>query len=76
MHRVLPALYGTQMAALLACDLAVRGMVIVSGLVGIDAITSGTDARSALFGTGIDVCYPQGKQKAFRKSVGAWNGLD
>jgi len=34
-----PALYGTQMAALLARDLAVRGMVIVSGLARrIDAI--------------------------------------
>src|SRR5262249_8664606 len=64
-----PTLYGSQMAERLGRDLAIRGIVIVSGLArGIGAIAHqgavGVGGRAiGGFGTGIDVCYPEENRK-------------
>src|SRR3982074_3724963 len=58
-------------------DLAARGLVILSGMArGIDALghhgALASNGRAiGVLGTGIDVCYPERKQKALRKSFGA-----
>jgi len=68
-----PTLYGSQMAERLGRDLALRGIVIVSGLArGIDAIAhQGALAVGAwaigVLGTGIDVCYPKENKKLYEK---------
>ena len=68
-----PTLYGSQMAERLARDLAVRGLVIVSGLArGIDAIahhgTLASNGRAVgVLGTGIDICYPKENKKLYEK---------
>src|SRR5260221_2483964 len=68
-----PTLYGSQMAQRLGRDLAVRGIVIVSGLArGIDAIAHqgalAVGGRAiGVLGTGIDVCYPQDNKKLYEK---------
>jgi DNA processing protein len=68
-----PTLYGTQMARRLGRDLAVRGLVVVSGLArGIDAIghQGAMDAHGraiGVLGTGIDVCYPKENKKLYEK---------
>src|SRR6266851_2214853 len=68
-----PTLYGTQMAQRLGHDLAVRGLVIISGLArGIDAIghQGAMDAHGraiGVLGTGIDVCYPKENKKLYEK---------
>src|SRR5229473_1429049 len=68
-----PTLYGTQMAERLGRDLAVRGLVIVSGMArGIDAIghQGAMDAHGraiGVLGTGIDVCYPKENKKLYEK---------
>ena len=70
-----PTLYGTQMAERLGRDLAVRGLVIVSGMAcGIDAIGhQGAMAVSGraigVLGTGIDVCYPKENKKLYEKAL-------
>ncbi len=64
-----PTPYGMGMAERLACDLAARGMVIISGMArGVDtaahrgAVTA--KARTvAIFGTGVDVIYPRENAK-------------
>lgn len=76
-----PTPYGLGMAERLACDLANRGLVIVSGLArGIDtaahrgAITA-KGSTVAVFGTGIDVMYPRENKKvaeSMLKLGGAW----
>jgi DNA processing protein len=68
-----PTLYGTQMAERLGRDLAVRGIVIVSGMArGIDAIghhgAMAVNGRAiGVLGTGIDVCYPKENKKLYEK---------
>src|SRR5215475_5338048 len=68
-----PTLYGSQMAERLGRDLAIRGIVIVSGLArGIDAIAHhgalAVGGRAiGVLGTGIDVCYPKENKKLYEK---------
>ncbi len=64
-----PTPYGTGMAERLACDLAARGLVIISGMArGIDtaahrgALTA-HGPTVAVWGTGVDVTYPKENQK-------------
>jgi DNA processing protein len=60
-----PTPYGTGMAERLACDLAVRGLVIFSGLArGVDTAghrgaIAGKGKTVGVLGTGIDVIYPK-----------------
>jgi DNA processing protein len=76
-----PTPYGLGMAERLACDLANRGLVIVSGLArGIDAAAhrgaiTAKGCTVAVFGTGIDVMYPRENKKvaeSMLKLGGAW----
>src|SRR5271165_207121 len=68
-----PTLYGTQMAERIGRDLAVRGLVIVSGMArGIDAIghqgaLAANGSAIGVLGTGIDVCYPKENKKLFER---------
>ncbi|MBZ5539296.1 MAG: DNA-processing protein DprA [Acidobacteriia bacterium] len=69
-----PTLYGTQMAERIGRDLAVRGLVIVSGMArGIDALAhrgalAAPGGRAiGVLGTGIDVCYPKENKKLYEK---------
>ncbi len=65
--------YGMNAAAQLARDLVAAGLVIVSGLArGIDAAAHESALASsgktiAVLGTGIDVVYPRGNTKLFRR---------
>jgi DNA processing protein len=60
-----PTPYGIGMAERLACDLATRGVVILSGLArGVDTAAhrgavNGKGRTVAVFGTGLDVVYPK-----------------
>src|SRR5437588_7453804 len=60
-----PTPYGTGMAERLACDLAARGLIIISGMArGVDTAghrgaIAGKGKTVAVFGTGIDVIYPK-----------------
>lgn len=60
-----PTPYGTGMAERLACDLAARGLVIISGLArGVDTAAhrgavAGKGRTVGVLGTGIDVIYPK-----------------
>jgi DNA processing protein len=60
-----PTPYGTGMAERLACDLANRGLIILSGLArGVDTAAhrgavSAKGKTVAVFGTGMDVVYPK-----------------
>jgi DNA processing protein len=60
-----PTPYGIGMAERLACDLAARGLTIISGLArGVDAAAhrGAVNAKGrtvAVFGTGVDVVYPK-----------------
>lgn len=64
-----PTPYGIGMAERLSCDLAARGMAIVSGMArGVDAAghRGALKARGrsvAVFGTGVDVIYPRENKK-------------
>ena len=64
-----PTPYGIGMAERLACDLAARGLVIISGMArGVDTAAhrgalSGHGRTMAVWGTGIDVTYPKENQK-------------
>jgi len=64
-----PSVYGSGMAQMLSRELAVRGMVILSGMArGVDteAHKGALDARGrtvAVWGTGIDVIYPKENKK-------------
>jgi len=68
-----PTLYGTQMAQRLGRELAVRGLVVVSGMArGIDAIghKGAMEAHGraiGVLGTGIDVCYPKENKKLYEQ---------
>jgi DNA processing protein len=76
-----PTPYGLGMAERLACDLANRGLVIVSGLArGIDTAAhrgalAAKGSTVAIFGTGIDVMYPRENKKIAESMLqlgGAW----
>jgi DNA processing protein len=60
-----PSPYGSGMAERLACDLAVQGLVIISGMArGVDTAShrgaiSAKGKTIAVFGTGVDVIYPK-----------------
>ena len=60
-----PTPYGLGMAERLSCDLAVRGLVIFSGMArGVDTAghrgaLAGKGKTVAVFGTGVDVTYPK-----------------
>lgn len=64
-----PTPYGIGMAQRLACDLASRGLVIFSGMArGVDTCAhkgalEGKGTTVAVWGTGIDVCYPRENRK-------------
>jgi DNA processing protein len=64
-----PTPYGLGIAERLACDLAARGLVIISGMArGIDAAAhrgalSAHGQTVAIWGTGLDVTYPKENQK-------------
>ena len=64
-----PTPYGTGMAERLACDLAARGLVIVSGMArGVDSAAhrgalNAHGQTVAVWGTGIDVPYPKENEK-------------
>ena len=64
-----PTPYGTGIAERLTCDLAARGLVIISGMArGIDTAAhrgalNAHAATVAVWGTGIDVTYPKENQK-------------
>ncbi len=64
-----PTPYGLGMTERLACDLAARGLIIISGMArGVDSAShrGAVNARAktvAVFGTGIDVIYPRENQK-------------
>ncbi|HEV3041785.1 MAG TPA: DNA-processing protein DprA [Candidatus Angelobacter sp.] len=64
-----PTPYGIGMAERLACDLAVRGLVIFSGMArGVDAYAhrgalKGPGITVAVFGAGVDVIYPRENRK-------------
>ena len=64
-----PTPYGVGMAERLACDLAARGLVIVSGMArGIDSAAhrgalNAHGQTVAIWGTGVDVTYPKENQK-------------
>jgi DNA processing protein len=60
-----PTPYGSGMAERLSCDLAVQGLVIISGMArGVDTAShrgaiSAKGKTVAVFGTGVDVIYPK-----------------
>jgi DNA processing protein len=64
-----PTPYGIGMAERLACDLAMRGIIIFSGMArGVDTCghrgaVTGKGRTVAVFGTGIDVIYPRENRK-------------
>jgi len=64
-----PTPYGVGMTERLACDLAARGLIIISGMArGVDSAAhrGAVNARAktvAVFGTGIDVIYPRENRK-------------
>ncbi len=69
-----PTLYGSQMAERIGRDLAVRGLVVVSGMArGIDALAhkgalSAPGGRAVgILGTGIEVIYPKENKKLFEQ---------
>ena len=75
-----PSPYGSGMAELLSRDLALRGLIIASGMArGIDAFAhKGAIATGqptiAVWGTGIDVIYPK-ENKALAEKILATHGL-
>ncbi len=64
-----PTPYGLGIAERLACDLAARGLVIVSGMArGVDSAAhrgalTAHGQTAAVWGTGVDVTYPKENQK-------------
>jgi DNA processing protein len=64
-----PTPYGSGMAERLSCDIAARGLVIISGMArGVDTAAhkgaiAGKGKTVAVFGTGVDVPYPRENTK-------------
>jgi DNA processing protein len=76
-----PTPYGTGMAEKLSCDLALRGLVIFSGLArGVDsAAHKGAIAAKgktvAVFGTGVDVVYPKENRRLVEQILSSGGAL-
>lgn len=74
-----PTPYGLGMAERLSCDLAIRGLTIISGLArGVDSAAHrgaiGARGRTVgIFGTGVDVVYPR-ENKKLAEQVLAFGG--
>jgi DNA processing protein len=72
-----PTPYGVGIAERLACDLAARGLVIVSGMArGVDSAAhrgalNAHGRTVAIWGTGIDVAYPKENEKLAEKILAA-----
>jgi DNA processing protein len=70
-----PTPYGIGMANRLSCDLAVRGLVIISGMArGVDTAAhrgalEGKGKTVAVWGTGVDVPYPRENKKLAEQIV-------
>ena len=76
-----PTPYGIGMAERLACDLAIQGLVIISGMArGVDtashrgAITA-KGKTVAVFGTGVDVIYPKENSRLSEQILGVGGAL-
>lgn len=75
-----PTPYGIGMAERLACDLAARGLVIISGLArGVDAAAHRGALKGgktvAVFGTGVDEIYPRENKRIAEGIVAAGGAL-
>jgi DNA processing protein len=76
-----PTPYGVGMAERLSCDLAARGLVIVSGMArGIDSAAhrGALNARGrtvAVWGTGVDVAYPKENEKLADKILASGGAI-
>jgi DNA processing protein len=74
-----PTPYGTGMAEMLARDLALRGLVVLSGMArGIDTAAhkgaiAGQQPTIAVWGTGVDVIYPR-ENKSLAEQIVAGGG--
>ena len=76
-----PTPYGSGMAERLACDLALQGLVIVSGMArGVDTAShrgaiSAKGKTIAVFGTGVDVIYPKENSRLSEQIVALGGAL-
>lgn len=76
-----PTPYGSGMAERLSCDIAARGLVIVSGMArGVDTSAhkgsiAGKGKTVAVFGTGVDVLYPRENAKLAEQIVASGGAL-
>jgi DNA processing protein len=76
-----PTPYGIGMAERLSCDLAVRGLVMISGMArGVDSAAhrGAVTARGktvAVFGTGVDVIYPRENSRLAEQILGLGGAL-
>ena len=76
-----PTPYGLGMAERLSCDLAARGLVIISGMArGVDSAAhrGAVAARGktlAVFGTGVDVMYPRENSRLAEQILGLGGAL-
>ena len=76
-----PTPYGIGMAERLACDLAARGLMIISGLArGVDAAAHRGALKApgrtvAIFGTGVDEVYPKENKKLIEPILAAGGAL-
>jgi len=76
-----PTPYGSGMAERLACDLAVHGLVIISGMArGVDTAShrgaiAAKGKTLAVFGTGVDVMYPKENSRLSEQILGLGGAL-
>ena len=76
-----PSPYGVGMAERLACDLAARGLVILSGMArGVDSAAhrgalNAHGQTIAIWGTGIDVVYPKENEKLAERILEAGGAI-
>ena len=76
-----PTPYGIGMSERLACDLAARGLIIISGLArGVDAAAhrGAVNAKGktiGVFGTGVDVIYPREHNRLTEQILGLGGAL-
>jgi len=76
-----PTPYGSGMAERLACDLAVQGLVIISGMArGVDTAShrgaiAAKGKTIAVFGTGVDVIYPKENSRLSEQIVALGGAL-
>lgn len=76
-----PTPYGSGMAERLSCDLAIHGLVIISGMArGVDSCAhrgaiAGRGKTVAVFGTGVDVIYPRENSRLADQILGLGGAL-